>query len=381
MLVCVSKIGISRGGRGIGPSWPATCFDDLHDLVSPATAEVHLQYQHGIVSKNIVLHIRETHDQGFEYVPLPKPTLYNLPVEVLVPIYKNVLCAQGPVIFNLDTGKRTGIEAALLSMRTPNPLREHHYWPEEMFWGGNNFVFRMSSNTGLMASSRFQSLEHILCQEHGSSGYWRYPWARRARAFPCGRMYLELSFKEGLSLADVRFGVKDLLRLTSAYDNQRFDIRVSLMHGHEGNPRSHTTSLYNLQARVLGLLYLRYLPGAAQLRATDFDIFVDGYGEARSVQIISDDKRHTLTDEFVGARKHTEEYIRSTCGRAYDGYGSGGRYDGSLSCWVHYLQHIMTPPLLKPVLYPEECSKMHFGYSKVFTFDTIFAPLAPENMP
>ena len=277
-----------------------------------------------------------------------KPSLMEIPRTVRHEIYRDVMCSADGVVVDLDTGKRSVSDGlGLLNLKTHGVFDYPLPPPRQLLWERNKFLIRMSSSKSVLPSDDFGPVQDVLCKDKTENN-WQYPWKGRHGHHDCGPVRLELNFKleDKLTLADVRIGVMSLIRLTSTFNGRRFDIDFNLMPSHNGGGilEQRTVSLHSVRARVLELLSQVIGKTPKRLHSTQFEVFIDGHGEVKSMELTIDNAKHTFDAVSYTKKKIVAEVVKRY-GFLIDPTSNyktdQTRYDGTLWCWLRFLEEVI----------------------------------------
>jgi hypothetical protein len=269
------------------------------------------------------------------------PTLLGLPPRALQQIYREVLTPHNAIFLDPPTGEYSGVDIGLLSVKE---AKYKFYTAKEMFWNENNFTLRLRSSDAVTSFGSFQALEPVICLEKVKYGR-HCPWGNRTGRHDTERtgsitLQLEVESDTVLSLADVRVDMKDVIRLTSSYTGAKVSIRFSLSKtgAEDALVEGYTTVVYAILVRMAAVLSCIAKKYPNILKANDFELYVDGHGNVKSVEIRDLGEPHIFQEgafyKFDGFAAVVAQYGAFRV----DHYDRDDQYDGTLWCWVRYLE-------------------------------------------
>lgn len=146
----------------------------------------------------------------------------------------------------------------------------------------------MDSTVSETSFVNFKDLERILCHKKDLMLPFEIcPWAGRCGSWKQSHFILNLSFQAAttLTMAEIRVDVKDLLRLTSSYREDRICSHIFQRTNQNDEPtEQYTILLDTLRARVLEALARIFENSPTDLRADDFTIYINSLGHVVSIQ-------------------------------------------------------------------------------------------------
>jgi hypothetical protein len=139
------------------------------------------------------------------------------------------------------------------------------------------------------------------------------------------------------NLANVRIDIKDLIRLTSSYDGSHISVHISI-----STQKMHSeTILHTIRVRMLAALAQIVEKYPTRLRAKNFALYVDGYGNARSMEVRQDGEDQIFQEPaFCKADDLVSAVLQY---RVIDLSRKVIEYDGTLWCWARYLEEAVMP--------------------------------------
>ncbi|KAH9880922.1 hypothetical protein IAQ61_001216 [Plenodomus lingam] len=328
------------------------CLMKVVPSTQPYRGLAQLRYRHGSRHLDIPILLLDSDGNHLHQMAPYKANFMGLPNTLRSKIFREILCPDANVIFDLETGRRPAINRTLLDM----------WWPGNavddlslLFWRENVITFRMTSTSRDLPSSRFQPMKEVLCVKRTFDG-WLYPWFPRANFKACSNLKLELAFKleDGVTLADVEVGVKGLLRLASGYQGREFRITCSLYH--ESAPDTvievSTFSLQDVQANVLELLSA--IDDEDEENA-NFEIYINGHGESKRLEMSMSSGKRILPRSLLSPSKGFETIVAQH-GSVSDlnddiTNDSEARYHATLWSWLAFVREVVT---IKPTYHQDD---------------------------
>jgi hypothetical protein len=205
---------------------------------------------------------------------------------------------------------------------------------QDLFWAENKFYFRLVSRKPLLPS--------VQVHQEGIRDNWQVLWGARHKIGRIGATRLQLTFEieDNLTLADVRIGVKDLIRLTSILSGNTLYLDTSRTHkqGDGAIIERNTISLYALRAQVPKRLAQCAQADIGSLHSTEFEIFMKGNGKVVNVEWADGDKKRNFSGPPF-AQKESNAQIVARCGVGrFVSYAERKGERGTLYRWLRFLR-------------------------------------------
>jgi hypothetical protein len=263
-----------------------------------------------------------------------------------------VLVQRDGIFLDLSTGDRTGVGIGLLGVNEPKKDEVCLDTPaKQVFWGENNLTFRMHSGNAVTSFGNFQALKRVMCPPKGND-MRHCPWSNhtrhndRSRQTASVALQVKVESNKASSLADVQIDIKDLIRLTSSHAGDKVSVRVFLSTNGDKISQlvEHNTTLHAIRVQMLAALAQIVDKYPDFVRAGNFELYIDSYGDVKSVDIRTVDEQHIFRESAISkirnlgllvARYGVVDVIPS-----YNSvlHYSPDEYDGTLLCWVRYLE-------------------------------------------
>jgi hypothetical protein len=135
-----------------------------------ALCRVKLQYQCSDGPRKINFVLDYGNDWKTIYKQAPyTPSLCGIPESLRWKIYRKVLCPPEGMVFDFNTGKRTGIDTNLMYVKLKD--EDSPRTVKDVFWAVNKFCFRLKSHKPL--------LPYVQTYREGVRDNWQVLWGQR----------------------------------------------------------------------------------------------------------------------------------------------------------------------------------------------------------